>query len=233
MIVTVQEIVESDSFNTQHGLLYGWKFVATDEQGNQHWLGINTKKPDGLAVGKTFDFLASGKMAGVYTLGKRADQNQGSAYKAPANAQGAPQSHANPQGAAQVATPLPTVTERGLLILELMPRAIKLAAHVAPPGTTADGIMHTATSITMNWIISLERKEIRPDPSAAQIAAEQEAAAAADRAEVDRLQKLADEATERLRGRTTPASAPERIPLSEVGYVPSERDPNSPDGVVF
>lgn len=198
MIVTVDEIVESDSFQTQHGLLYGWKFVASDEQGNQHWLGINTKKPDGLEVGKTFDFLASGKTAGKWTLGKRADMNQQGGgnrpQNRPVNAQGATQGHANP---AQPPKAVPTMTQAVAVLRECV-------AAVEGWGSDAH-----ATTLFLGRL----RGDIRRDPSPQEIAAQAAEAEAAAQAAAAEAQRLADEAAARAR-----AAAAPKIPLASTGY---------------
>jgi hypothetical protein len=200
MIVTVDEIVESDSFQTQHGTLFGWKFVASDEQGNQHWLGINTKKPDGLEVGKTFDFLASGKTAGKWTLGKRADMNQQGGSRPqnrPANAQGATQSASTPAQAPKV---VPTMSQAVSVLRECV-------AAVEGWGSDAH-----ATTLFLGRL----RGDIRRDPSPEEVAAAAAAAQEAADAAAAEAQRLADEAAARARARIPQASA------APAGYTPAD-----------
>jgi len=218
MIVRVEEVIEQDEFQTQHGSLLGWKFRATDLGTNESvMLGINTKPNNAVKVGDTFDFEPSGKFAGVYTLGKRA-QNQGAGRNAPANGHRPAQSH-GAGGAATHAAPArkdaPTVTERGREIIALGERALKLAGLIAPEDATGDGLCHLQASILMHWLIGRDRGDIRDDPTAAEI----EAAEAAEAERLAEAQRILDAAAEKAK-----QAAMARLPKPTQGYSPAAHD---------
>lgn len=173
MIVTVKEIVESDSFDTQHGQLYGWKFIAQDEAGNDHWLGINTKAADGLAVGKTFEFLPTGKSVGKWTLGKRAQNSPANAHRAPQSASGGGQS---PQPARPAA---PTMSQAVAVLKECIDA-------VKPFG----GSDAHATTLFLARL----RGDIRRDPTSAEIEAQKAEAARKAEEAAKEAERLAAEA---------------------------------------
>jgi hypothetical protein len=220
MRIRVEEIIEQDQFETQHGTLLGWKFRAIDENANEVLCGINTKPNNVLKPGDEFDFEPSGKVVGVYTLGKRAQNQQGrggqrsfpsnGTQNRPATAQGAPQSHASQPQAPRV---VPTVTEAGAALAGLLGRSLKLVTSVAPEASI-DARLDSARAIAISLKIALDRGDIRPDPTAADLAAEAAAQAAAVKAEEERLERELEAAREKLR-----AAQPKPAPP---GYEPAE-----------
>lgn len=195
MNVTVMEIVEQDSFVYKQGPMagqtaYGVKFVATDDEGNQHWLGVNTKKPDAVRTGDRFGFLSNGNMAGKWTLGRREQgtlQSGGGQSTLPT--QRAPQNGS--VSATGASSNVPTITERGKEILALAPRALKLAQAIAVGGASPDAICGLQTSILMHWLIGKDQGRIKDDPTADEVAAA-EAAKQARLAEAKRILEEAE-----------------------------------------
>jgi len=209
MFVRVEEIIEQDEFQTQHGTLCGWKFRAVDENNNECFLGINTKPGRALTPGTEFDFEPSGKVVGVYTLGKRA-QNQGTgpnpygggpqrSPQRPATS-GTPQRPQAPSGHANAPQPpsRPVPTES---------QAVAAFKRInAALGVTGDS--GQATTI----FLGLLRGDIRRDPSPADLAAEQ----AAKQAEAERAaaeaQRVAEEAAQKLAAAQAVATMPPMSP---------------------
>ena len=202
MIVTVKEIVEQDSFETQHGTLYGVKFVAEDEHGDAHWLGVNAKKEGAVRVGDRFGFLASGKTAGKWTLGKREQgtlvpgAGSPNPYREAGDKYGPKASHNGSTGA-QAAKPVPTMSQAVAVLRECV-------AAVEGWGSDAH-----ATTLFLGRL----RGDIRRDPSQAEIEADKKRAEEAAAAAAAEAQRLADEAAARARAAAGPA-----------GYEPSEID---------
>lgn len=136
MYVRVEEIVEQDQFETQHGTLLGWKFRATDEAGNQVMLGINTKPNNTLKVGQEFEFeptivdtgkkdddgrpIMGCKTVGIWMLGKRA-QNQGRGGN-PYAERGSQHARQAPQAAPAARNQAPSQQGSGQKPIELEPR---------------------------------------------------------------------------------------------------------------
>ena len=205
MRVTVREIVEQDSFETQHGTLFGIKFVADGEDGEMHWLGVNAKKPDAIRPGDSFNFLASGKMAGKWTLGKREQGTlgQGSGGGS-APRQNAP--HSAPQAAhGASAKPVPTMSQAVAVLRECI-EAVK-------------GIEGSDGHATTLFLARL-RGDIRRDPSPAEVEAEKaKAAAAAEAARIEAeraaeaARKAAEEAAARAPGYTPSDGSDDLIPF--------------------
>jgi hypothetical protein len=228
MRIRVEEIIEQDQFETQHGTLLGWKFRAIDENANEVFCGINTKPNNSLKPGDEFDFEPSGKVVGVYTLGKRAQNQQGRGQRSfpsnngqnrPATAQGAPQSHA---AAPQAPRVVPTVTEAGAALAGLLGRSLKLVTSVAPEASI-DARLDSARAIAISLKIALDRGDIRPDPTAADLAAEAAAQAAAVKAEEERLERELEAAREKLR-----AAQPKPAPPGYEASVPADDGADDP-----
>lgn len=134
-------------------------------------------------------------------------QNRPQSAPRPGGAPGAAPRVASPAQAAP-ARPRPTVTQRLGTLEKLIGRGLTAARGVVLANNdslgaspTPDALMQTAVSIAMHLIIAVDRGDVQPDPTAAQIeaarkAAEAAAAEAARRAqeEADRLAREAQQA---------------------------------------
>jgi hypothetical protein len=197
MIVRVQEILESDSYDSKFGTMYGFKMRATDEGGNEVWLGCSSTKPDGFRPGQEFDFQPTGKIVGPYTMGKRAQQ-QGGFQNRPQNAPQRPQSAPNPQQAPKA---VPTMSQ-ALSVLKECVEAVK----------TFGGSDAHATTLFLARL----RGDIRKDPSPQEL----EAAAAAEAAKAQAAKEAAERAAAEAARQAALAAMPpaETLPEGDIPF---------------
>jgi len=174
----------------------------------------------------------------------------GNPYNGAQNAQRAPQSHANPQGAAQVAAAVqaPTVTEYGQEWASIFPRShalmTRLAAGIAPPaedGTrhpdaiSPDTVFMAAKDFTTSIMIALQRRDVCRDKTAEEASTAYGKAfkegydAGVEKGRED--ERVARDAAERAKSRIPQAT---NTPADNAGYTPSEDDRpvGTDDGVI-
>lgn len=227
-----------DGFQSQGGFIPAYKFegriiegdpthrISTGEYG---FFKANFKKPPSEGSTENFDVktkkgtnqkisfpdgnLPDGGTLWRVVVARAQDMSRGgNPYNGSNSAPQAPRTPANaPQGHSRTSS---TVTERGQLLATLIPRGVKLASAVAPAGATPDGILQAAISIAMHMVIGLDRGDIRPDPTAAEV----EAAEAAKQARLEEAKRLLAEQEAKSAKATIEGYAPTDGPDDEIPF---------------
>jgi len=169
VFIRVEEVIEQDEWQSQHGPMWGWKVraldLATDEQ---VYIGLNSKPGNVLTVGTEFEFTPNGKTVGVYRSGKREQAGN----RPPAASTKAPAKPAS--GAANAATghshAAPTMSQSVAVFFDCA-TAIAEARAKLPEG---DRDLLGPGQVTTLFLGRLDGRIVR-NPTAAERAAEQAA----------------------------------------------------------